>query len=203
MRSPVHPRREPRQDRSRFTVEAILEAATRVFDASGYEGTTNAVAERAGVSVGSLYQYFPSKDALLTALHERHVDQARAETLAVLAQMPAGQPVRMLEVLARRLIALHRLHPRLQLLLHEERRWLRPPSDESAANRALRGAVTDWLLASRTPVARADVATAAVVLMRQAESLVHAAVLEPSGATDGEMGLAIGQALAGYVLLPR
>ena len=68
----VQPRKKPAQARSRATVEAILEAATRILRDQGLAGlTTNRVAERAGVSVGSLYQYFPGKEALLAALIER------------------------------------------------------------------------------------------------------------------------------------
>ena len=69
----------PRQERSRATVEAILEAAAQVFERHGYAaGTTNRIAERAGVSIGSLYQYFPNKDAILVALVEQHVDEGAA-----------------------------------------------------------------------------------------------------------------------------
>ena len=59
-------RKHPRQSRSRFTVEAILEAATQVFGKWGYErASTERIATRAGVSIGSLYQYFPAKETLL------------------------------------------------------------------------------------------------------------------------------------------
>ena len=71
------PRKTPRQARSQATVDRILDTAARFFDERGYRGTTtNHVAEAAGVSVGSLYQYFPNKDALLTALALRHLDDA-------------------------------------------------------------------------------------------------------------------------------
>jgi AcrR family transcriptional regulator len=69
MKSPRSPRKKPVQDRSQITVEALVDAAARIFRERGYEAaTTNHVAELAGVSVGSLYQYFPNKLALLSAV---------------------------------------------------------------------------------------------------------------------------------------
>ena len=68
----VSPRKKPLQSRSRATVEAVLAAAAHILEDRGLTGfNTNAVAERAGVSIGSLYQYFPSKDAILVALTEQ------------------------------------------------------------------------------------------------------------------------------------
>lgn len=66
------PRKRPRQARSVATFEAILEAAARILESLGFAGfNTNAVAELAGVSIGSLYQYFPSKEALIVELIRR------------------------------------------------------------------------------------------------------------------------------------
>lgn len=71
-------RREPKQQRSRQTVDAVLEAVPRVLRRHGAESiTTNRLAEAAGVSIGSLYQYFPEKQAIFMALHDRHVDRVR------------------------------------------------------------------------------------------------------------------------------
>jgi AcrR family transcriptional regulator len=68
-------RREPKQQRSRQTVEAVLEAVQVVLKRHGAEAiTTNRIAEAAGVSIGSLYQYFPDKQAIFMALHDRHID---------------------------------------------------------------------------------------------------------------------------------
>jgi len=68
----LNPRKAPAQSRAVETVAVILEAAARILEERGFAGyTTNAVAERAGVSIGSLYQYFPGKDALTVALIER------------------------------------------------------------------------------------------------------------------------------------
>jgi len=72
----VKVRKAPRQERSKVMVEAILKAAAQIFAELGYaRATTNKIAERAGVSVGSLYQYFPNKDSLIASLHETHHSQ--------------------------------------------------------------------------------------------------------------------------------
>lgn len=86
------PRKTPSQQRSRFTYDTILEAAARVFDEEGMSATTNRIAERAGVSVGSLYQYFPNKQALLHELALRHIDRAEASFAATLQQVRASRP---------------------------------------------------------------------------------------------------------------
>lgn len=70
--------RRPRQQRSQATVDAILEATARILETHGLAGlTTNKVAARAGVSIGSLYEYFDSKEALVRAWCERYVQRVR------------------------------------------------------------------------------------------------------------------------------
>ena len=90
-RRSTNPRKTPRQARSQATVDRILDTAARLFDQRGYHGTTtNHVAEEAEVSVGSLYQYFPNKDALLTALALRHLDEAEPALAELTAELAAG-----------------------------------------------------------------------------------------------------------------
>jgi len=68
--------KEPKQERSRQRFELILNTAANMFTEVGYENTTtNAIAERAAVPIGSLYQYFPSKDAVLHALAHRYLQK--------------------------------------------------------------------------------------------------------------------------------
>lgn len=109
-------RRAPRQERSRQTVEAVLEAVQRVLRRHGPEAiTTNRVAEAAGVSIGSLYQYFPDKQAIFRALHDRHVDGVRhliERTITGYAAASLGELTR--EIVAR----LARVHVE-QAELHE------------------------------------------------------------------------------------
>jgi AcrR family transcriptional regulator len=91
----THSRRSPRQQRAKSTVDAILEAATRILEA-GEVFTTNHVAARAGVSVGTLYQYFPDKTAILHALGARErAAMAEATREAVAAGVdPARAAIR-------------------------------------------------------------------------------------------------------------
>jgi AcrR family transcriptional regulator len=70
------PRRRPQQRRAKQTVEAVLDAVTRVLKRDGVDAvTTNRIAEVAGVSIGSVYQYFPDKRAIFVALHQRHLEE--------------------------------------------------------------------------------------------------------------------------------
>jgi len=72
-------RRRPQQARSQQTVDSILDAAADLVAEAGYESvTTNAIAERAGISIGTLYRYFPDKDAILRGLAVRHLEKVRA-----------------------------------------------------------------------------------------------------------------------------
>jgi len=75
----LEPRKMPSQGRSRATVTAIYQAAAQVFSDIGYAAaTTDGIAERAGVSIGTLYQYFPGKEAILYGLWKQHVHEIKA-----------------------------------------------------------------------------------------------------------------------------
>jgi AcrR family transcriptional regulator len=85
--------RKPLQERARQKVELILEAAIRLLDKGGLAVlTTNAVAEKAGVSIGTLYQYFPNKDAILDALADREMLGLSARVLIALDDPSARSP---------------------------------------------------------------------------------------------------------------
>lgn len=82
------PRKLPKQSRGRETVRAILEAAAQVFAERGMEGTTtNQVAERAGVSIGTLYQYFPNKESLMVAMADGRTEVTLARLREQLAAL--------------------------------------------------------------------------------------------------------------------
>ncbi|AVX05246.1 hypothetical protein MXMO3_02735 [Maritalea myrionectae] len=91
--SPASPRKTPRQARARATYDAILQASTRILQRDGLEKlNTNHIAEVAGVSIGTLYQYFPGKDAILIELIRQKRTQLR-DGLAAVAESAADQPL--------------------------------------------------------------------------------------------------------------
>lgn len=171
-------RKAPRQGRSRRIVEIILEAAALTFAELGYaRATTNRIAERAGVSVGSLYQYFSSKDALLVRLlaeHHREVHALLEPALVALAN-PAAPLEPTIRTLMRQLIAVHEAHPAIVRALSErvlrqspfiEKAW--PDDDEVRLATLLRGA-----LEARLDVRSGDLGAMAAVLSRTTSELTR------------------------------
>jgi len=130
-------RRQPHQERAKITVAAIVEAAGALLCERGYASTTtNAIAKRAGVSIGSLYQYFRDKDAVFReVLEEHHRDMAPISRNAI-RDLKQAQPVpTVIQDVLRRSLAMRRRNPRLMTALHEELTGLqRAGTDDKAAN---------------------------------------------------------------------
>lgn len=123
MTSQERMRREPRQGRSRQTVHAVLGAVPRVIRQEGVDAvTTNRIAEAAGVSIGSLYQYFPDKKAIFSALHERHVDDVHQVIERAMSEHPRSSSS--LDAFTRALVEgladLHAAEPELHELVSEQ-----------------------------------------------------------------------------------
>ena len=181
------PRRKPTQERSRATVDAIIEAAARVFEAQGYaHTTTNHIALRAGVSIGSLYQYFPNKDAILVALLERHADDGARliGELAARAEAEEWSLRAVLEHFVEAIVEYHLVAPRLQhVLLNEAPR----PPGVVALRHQLEDRVADLVsrlidLKLGVEVPRPDIV--AWLIVHVVEGLAHEFVVHPPRDTD-------------------
>jgi len=119
----LDPRKSPVQGRSKDTVELLLDAAAQIFEKTGYAGgTTNRIAEHAGVSIGTLYQYFPGKDAIAVALLERHIAETARRLADWVAHMTAERHEldAALEDYVSGMLDTHMGRPRLQHMLLEE-----------------------------------------------------------------------------------
>jgi AcrR family transcriptional regulator len=180
----LRPRRTPAQARSRDTVRAILQAAARVFATHGYAAaTTNRVAEVAGVSIGSLYEYFPNKDALLVAIMEAHVAEGQALVERAAAEAMA-RPLGLRDVvrqLVRTMIDLHAQDRALHRVLFEEAplppRFRRRLAD---VERQVAAGVAAYLH-GHPEVTVPDPELAATVVVQVVEALTHKLVIHGPG----------------------
>lgn len=101
-------------------MDVVLEAAAQVFDREGLAATTNRIAARAGVSIGSVYQYFPNKHALMHALAERHVREVHVRLDAVFTQLREDEPPfeESMRAIVEVIVELHSDRPALHRLMH-------------------------------------------------------------------------------------
>jgi AcrR family transcriptional regulator len=173
----AQPRREPRRKLGQNIVDAILESATQLLSRDGYAAlSTNRIAELAGVSIGSLYQYFPGKQAVIAALARRLEYRALeifAKTLDNLAEQPVGKIAHSLivDLAGERLGA---LAVRRELLCEVPRSWT------EEASREVDGLVSEGLaqhLASRADVRPGNHRIMALIITHAVEAVLETAVL--------------------------
>jgi len=174
----VHPRKKASQERSRATVDALIEATARVLVREGFErASTNRIAAEAGASIGSLYQYFPTKEALVAAVIERHKNdmmEVLRRALVRVAGMPLEQGVRELVAL---MIDAHRVDPELHRVLVEQIPRIGRLAEVEGFDREVRELVRAYLEAHRGELRALDLDLAAFVCVSSVETLAHEAVL--------------------------
>jgi AcrR family transcriptional regulator len=158
-------RKAPRQARSKETVNVILEASARILEADGLHGfNTNAVAAKAGVSVGSLYQYFPNKDAILLALINSFEDATQEAILQAL-QSGKGWPLKTsLKLFVRALVGMHYRRPKLNRVLEAEEERLGGGADDFAFRPGLPDLLQEHKNEIATPVSRTTERVAMAIL---------------------------------------
>jgi len=192
-------RRRPVQTRSRQTVEAILEAAARLFDRG--TATTNGIARLAGVSIGSLYEYFPNKDAILESLVDHHVHDATARLRRELAALdPAATPLAVgVRQLVELMLELHADRPGLHRALVG--RMLAMPAVRRRlleVERGIRDELVAWLRA-HPEVRVPDVALAARTVVEGTDALVHRFVEDAEGTPLAAFAAEVTRLWVGYL----
>jgi len=173
--SRLKPRKQPKQQRSAETRQRILDASARVFARHGYAaGTTNRIAEAAGLSIGSLYQYFPNKDSILAELMTDHANAGVAVIQELLGA--EGLPPDLdgkLRLFVHATVLNHHDRPALHRVLFEEAPRPAPLVRRLRAAEQWVVAAAEQLLADDPEVAVADTAMAARLVVTAIESLVH------------------------------
>jgi AcrR family transcriptional regulator len=196
------PRRRPRQARAQVTVDAIVQATARVLVLEGYDrASTNRIALAAGVSIGSLYQYFPSKEALVAAVADAHVARMVATLTRAFDRAPASDLVHDARRMAEALIAAYRVDPKLHHVLCQE-----VPKVGELRNVY---AFEDWLAAEgrvrleglRHELRLADVDRAVFLLVHAVPGVIRAAVqADPEGIDDARLADEIAELALRYLL---
>lgn len=198
------PRKQASQDRSRATVDALVEATARILVREGFDAaSTNHIAAKAGVSVGSLYQYFPSKEALVAAVIDRHHEQLVQVVRGALAEVVSAP----LETAMRKLVAVaikaHAVDPKLHRVLTEQIPRTGRLENVETFSRENYALFRAYLEGHRDEVRAVDLGLAAFVCVTSIEALTHTAVLHhPEVLSNEAMEGLIGEAtrlVVGYL----
>jgi AcrR family transcriptional regulator len=201
----ARPRKKPRQERSLVTYDAILEAATRIFGERGYAGaTTNDIAELAGVSIGSLYQYFPNKDALISALQSHHMNEIAAATHAMIDGAPGRTLRESVATLVHAWFSIHlqdvRFHQRLET---EFLPFDNSDEEDVRINTAIIADTVALLHLHESEIVPSDLTLAANIVMRTLMGQVHAALEMPlPGVSTEAIEHAVVASIIGYLTTP-
>lgn len=199
------PRKAPSQERSRRMVEWILDATARVLsERDSAEMTTNLVAAVAGVSVGSIYQYFPDKKALIAALHARHSRQMHDVVTAVLTENRSRSLKESIGALTRALLAAHLADLKLHRVLERQYGFVHREGDGSHDDESIRQQVCELLERHREQITHHDLQFAIWFTMRTIHALVHEAVIEsPRFCGLNQLEPAITDAVMGFLTSRR
>ena len=193
-------RRLPRQRRARQTVEAVLDAVARVLKREGVKAvTTNRIAEVAGVSIGSVYQYFPNKRAIFVALHQRHIEEIDRLVETKLVENASSSLEDLIRAMIEAMIDAHAPDPALyELMLTEV-----PHRVEGTRDFAVRlhGAFRLAIAARAHELRKGrELDKVVFVVTHMVESLSHGAVLRrPPGLTLADAREEIVRAVLAYL----
>jgi len=181
-------RKQPRQERARTTVSAILDATAQILDRQGLDAaTTTRIAEVAGVSVGSVYQYFSHRDAILNALQDREFERALSLIQDVLADGNLERaPRETVTAVVRGLSALYRSCPGLHRVLAIEGLRVAKAERVHAFDLRVIEIVKHFLVATRAPIRRKNVDAAAFVAFQAVRAVMLASLLERPLGLDEE-----------------
>jgi AcrR family transcriptional regulator len=195
-------RKTPKQARAQVTVDAILTATAELLVELGYERTTtNAIARRAGVSIGSLYQYFPNKEALFTALCEQHMNEMTALLIGEIGSLrdrPLDEAIR---PLVKALLRAHAVAPALHRVFIEQVPRINGLERVQQVDRMLVEVMSAELAKRPEKLRPRDLEMAVFILVHSVQAVTHAAILErPDALSDDALADEITALVLRYLL---
>jgi AcrR family transcriptional regulator len=181
-------RKQPQQARSKATVGAVLDAMTRILDREGPDAaTTTRVAEVAGISIGTLYQYFSHRDAILDALQDREFERAMEFMQRVLGKAGSEGPAEeVAREVVRGLLSMYAEAPGLHRVLALEGLRVTPAHRVHAFDVRVIGVVRSFLSVSSLPIRRKNLDAAAFVVFQSVRASMLARMLESPPGLDDE-----------------
>jgi AcrR family transcriptional regulator len=201
----VSPRKTPQQSRSQVTVDAILQAAARILTVHGTSGfNTNAVAALAGVSVGSLYQYFPGKDAILVEINRRHALETAQPIMALLQQEPRPSLQQMVRSVVQAFVGCHVSQIELHKVMSREAHLWGDQAWRAQHKQAVGQAMRTCLAAYADQVSMPLQELNLFLMLNLVESSVHQALHEaPQSLVSGALAKELELLLLAYLQAKR
>jgi len=197
------PRKLPKQERSQATVSAILIATTRILTEEGYDKfNTNRVAELAGVSVGSLYQYFPNKEALLYALGEHHANEMAQLAQHHLEDLGDRSILEVLQQIIKAVLAAYAVNPKLYRILHQQV----PRSEEMQKldDARIEQMLHAFLALHRDQLRPKNLDITVFIISRTIKALLYDAIADrPNLLRNGELEQEIMRMFSSYLISPK
>ena len=197
------PRKLPKQERSQATVSAILIATTRILTEEGYDKfNTNRVAELAGVSVGSLYQYFPNKAALLYALGEHHANEMAQLAQHHLEDLGDRSILEVLQQIIKAVLAAYAVNPKLYRILHQQV----PRSEEMQKldDARIEQMLHAFLSLHRDQLRPQNLDITVFIVSRTIKALLYDAIADrPNLLKNGELEQELMRMLSSYLIAPQ
>ncbi len=182
-------KKPPQQQRAKVTVNAILDGMVRVLEQEGFDAaSTSRVAEVAGVSVGTLYQYFSNRDAILDALQDREFERATEMLARVLARGSYASDREAARAVVEGLLELHSAAPTLHRVLVLEGLRVTPTARVQAFDLRLVSTIRSFLALANVRIRKTNLDAAAFVIYQAVRATMLAALLErPPGLDNGTL----------------
>ncbi|MDC0254854.1 TetR/AcrR family transcriptional regulator [Bacteriovoracales bacterium] len=200
----LKPRKYPSQSRSKVTVDSIIESAFEILIKFGYEkSTTQRIAERAGVSVGTLYQYFPNKKSIFTELQRHYADKLYEHLEKLLEPCRELPIIDAISLFVEGFIGHISKNLEIWHVLLGYRDHFLPEEERTIRNKRLLGLLTQNMSLREEPLRITDIEMASLLMINMCESITHSVITQyPEKLNNGSLEKELKSLLSSYIIGP-